>query len=303
MAALITVDWGTTSFRAALHSDGGAILDHIDSTDGILSVSAGAFEATLLRLVSVWNERAPSSPIVMSGMIGSRQGWQEAPYLRCPADSDSTAAALVTVPASSRIVRLVPGIDTIDARGVPDVMRGEETQVFGAIAGGASPSGLFVLPGTHSKWVTVDQSTIIAFKTYMTGEAYAALRQHTILARLMADGAASSRQGFAEGVRHGAEAGGPGALLTRVFATRTLGLFDRLPAGELADYLSGLLIGAELADAVPAGATFTVIGSPALTERYATAASLCGRTAQPGPPNCAARGAFAIARRSGLVTP
>lgn len=302
MAALITVDWGTTSFRAALHDAGGAILDHIDSPDGILSVATGGFEATLLRLVSVWDERAPSAPIVMSGMVGSRQGWIEAPYLRCPADSAAIAAALVTVPSGSRRVRLVPGMDTIDARGVADVMRGEETQVFGAIAGGAPQSGLFVLPGTHSKWVTVDTGTITAFKTYMTGEAYAALRQHTILSRLMSEGSPTG-QGFAEGVRHGAQSGGPGALLTRIFATRTLGLFDRLPATELADYLSGLLIGAELADAAPAGTTFTVIGSPALTERYATAASLCGRMAQPGPPNCAARGAFAIAQRSGLMTP
>lgn len=302
MAALITVDWGTTSFRAALHDAGGAILDHVDGPDGILSVAAGGFEATLLRLVSVWDDRAPSAPIVMSGMIGSRQGWIEAPYLRCPADSAGIAAALVTVPSSSRRVFLVPGVDTIDARGVPDVMRGEETQVFGAIAGGVPQSGLFVLPGTHSKWVTVERGTITAFKTYMTGEAYAALRQHTILSRLMSDGVPGA-DGFAEGVRHGAAAGGPGALLTRIFAARTLGLFNRLPATDLADYLSGLLIGAELADAVPAGATFTVIGSPALTERYATAASLCGRMAQPGPLNCAARGAFAITQRSGLMTP
>lgn len=302
MAALVTVDWGTTSFRAALHDAAGAIVDRIDSADGILSVADGGFEETLLRHVSMWGERAPSAPIVMSGMIGSRQGWLEAPYLRCPTDGAGLAAALVGVPARSRRVLLVPGIDTLDARGVPDVMRGEETQIFGAIAGGAPASGLFVLPGTHSKWVSVEQGRITAFKTYMTGEAYAALRQHTILSRLMTQ-AQPAGQGFAEGVHHGAAPGAPGALLTRIFAARTLGLFECLPAGELADYLSGLLIGAELADAVPAGAAFTVIGSQALTDRYAKAASLCGRVARPGPPDCAARGAFAISRRSGLTTP
>ena len=210
-------------------------------------------------------------------MIGSRQGWKEAPYAACPARAKDIAAACLRwdEPDIGRIL-LAPGLKTIDQDGVPDVMRGEETQIFGAMRAFGVADGIFILPGTHSKRAIVRDGAIEQFATFMTGEVFAALKGHTILARLMSEGA-SDGSGFKRGVSEGAKLRSAGGLLHRLFATRTLGLFDLLPSAELADYLSGLLIGAELADSLSTAAPEAfVIGSGALSARYVEAASVVG---------------------------
>ena len=240
-------------------------------------------------------------------MIGSRQGWVEVPYLSCPADLTSLARALYRHDNGAHgTIHIVPGVSTEPQGQAPDVMRGEETQIVGALAALGTSEGLFVLPGTHSKWVTVVDDRIANFGTYMTGEIFAALRHHTILGRLMPDGAdAPDSQAFQRGVEAGAADAPPGALLHKLFATRTLGLFDRLPAASLSSYLSGLLIGAELSAACAgrhAKRPITIVGSaPALTEHYRAAAAVLDVDTLVAPNDCAARGAFAIARAATLV--
>jgi 2-dehydro-3-deoxygalactonokinase len=297
--ALIGVDWGTSSFRAVLvGSDGGALARH-ESADGILS-SAGRFAEVLAGAVGGW-PGAGTVPVLMSGMIGSRQGWREADYVACPARAGDLVLRLAEVAAPMLgTVRIVPGLSTRDGAGRPDVIRGEETQVIGALALSGASDGLFVLPGTHSKWVSVEGGAIADFATYMTGEVYGALKSHTILGRLMAP-APSTGEGFRRGVAAGAETGGPGTLLNRLFAARTLGLFGELAAGDIADYLSGLLIGAELR-AATAGrqAAFTVIAAPALEQRYREAAGVLGLDCRPAPADCALAGQRVIARAAGL---
>jgi 2-dehydro-3-deoxygalactonokinase len=134
----------------------------------------------------------------MSGMIGSRQGWVEAPYVACPAGLEEVAAGLVRTPFAGADVSIVPGMESASG-GMRDVMRGEETQVFGALAGLGLPGGRFVLPGTHSKWLLAEGGRIRSFSTYMTGEIYAACKGHTILGRLMQDGPFSA-SAFQRGV-------------------------------------------------------------------------------------------------------
>jgi 2-dehydro-3-deoxygalactonokinase len=296
-AALIAVDWGTTSCRAALLAADGQVLDTREGGRGILAVGRAGFEAELQAFLAPWLPARETPQIILSGMIGSNQGWREAAYVRCPAGLSEIATHLTWIDSPTLgHIALVPGLDD-HASGTPDVMRGEETQIFGALGAG---SGLCVLPGTHSKWATVAQGSISGFRSYMTGDVFAALKDHTILGRLMAATDAPDQAAFLRGVRDGAAAGSPGALLNRIFATRTLGLFDHLPATALADYLSGVLIGAEVVDNAGT-APITIIGNAALTRRYAGACQALGRVVTSAPPECAARGAFAIARAAGMI--
>ena len=141
----------------------------------------------------------PRLPVIMSGMIGSRQGWAEAPYANCPAATENIVMALATVEHAGRTIALVPGL-ACENGGMPDVMRGEETQILGALEMAKNDGGVFLLPGTHSKWAGVTQGWITSFRTFMTGEVFGALKGHTILGRLMRDGG-HHPDGFARGVR------------------------------------------------------------------------------------------------------
>jgi 2-dehydro-3-deoxygalactonokinase len=297
---LIAVDWGTSSCRAALLAHDGTVLDTRDGGKGILAIENCAFEPALQAFLAPWISGQPTCPVILSGMIGSRQGWREALYVRCPASLSDVARDLAWIDtAAFGRIAIVPGLDD-HACGTPDVMRGEEVQIFGALG---SASGHCVLPGTHSKWARVEAGRIVGFRSYMTGEVFAALKDHTIRGRLMTSSSALDVKAFERGVRDSARAGGPGALLNRMFATRTLGLFDALPSGSLADYLSGLLIGAEIADNLDAvGAKpVTIIGGAALTARYVAACALLGVRVTAARGHSAARGAFAVARAAGLL--
>jgi 2-dehydro-3-deoxygalactonokinase len=305
--ALITVDWGTSSMRSALLAHDGALLDERSNGPGILAVPANGFASALSEHIQPWRTQHGQLPIILSGMIGSRQGWAEVPYLACPAGKSEIAANLYRHPTEQLgHIHIVPGLSIEPPSMAPDVMRGEETQIVGALEFCGESSGSYVLPGTHSKWVTIEHGRITHFATSMTGEIFAALRHHTILGRLMpADSDSHDADAFAQGVTNGAADGPPGALLQRVFATRTLGLFDRLPAAALSSYLSGLLIGAEIATAFAdkkRAQHFTIVGSaPALAAHYKTAASVLSLETTVAPATCAARGAFVLARSAGLV--
>jgi 2-dehydro-3-deoxygalactonokinase len=285
--SFISVDWGTSSLRAYRVVDN-EIRDRLSTADGILSVAPGQYAPALAAQLNAW---PIDGPIVLSGMIGSRQGWKEAPYVPCPADPQSIASArLAWQEAGLGDLVLLPGLLTHDARGVPDVMRGEEAQVIGAMHALGVTDGVFLLPGTHSKSVRVRAGRIETFVTFMTGEIFAALKAHTILGRLMTDGPTGGL-GFERGIAHGAEAGPTGALLHRAFATRTLGLFDLLPTAELSDYLSGLLIGAELAACLSnKSPEAVVVGANDLSRRYIEGARLLGFSLTLAPEDCVALG-------------
>jgi len=261
--ALIAIDWGTSSLRAARLAPSGQPLEQREFARGILSVESGGFAALFDSLFGDWMQDADAL-CLMSGMVGSQQGWLQAPYCACPAGFDELADQLAWV-APGRIA-IVPGL-SVEHSSVPDVMRGEETQVFGALQLLGLAGAQLVLPGTHSKWVSVSGQRITNFSTWMTGEFYALLRQHSILARTMSatddafDGAA-----FDQGVTL---ALGGSSLLHSAFSTRTLALFDRLPAAAQPSYLSGLVIGEELrCQRLLPGAELVIIGSDLLTQRY-----------------------------------
>lgn len=283
----------------------GVVLERRESPSGIMAVKDGGFAQTLTEAISGWGDGKPL-PIIMSGMIGSRQGWKEAAYAPCPAGRNELAGAVCELnTAELGLLRIVPGI-CANHGSWPDVMRGEETQIIGALESGKSEDGHFVLPGTHSKWITVSRGRITNFTTFMTGELFAALRDHTILGRTMqADKSDAARNngvppGFEAGLGAAADLSGPGALLSRLFSVRTLTLFDRLTSAESEGFLSGLLIGAEILEAKPQGPV-TIIASERLTRPYAVALRHYGAKAVIAPENCAATGQFVLARTAGLI--
>jgi 2-dehydro-3-deoxygalactonokinase len=228
--------------------------------------------------------------VLAAGMIGSRQGWREVPYLSCPAGLDEIASGLAEAAPG---VFIVPGLDRTGEDGIPDVMRGEETQALGA----GIADGVIVLPGTHSKWVRLEEGRIAWFATFMTGEVFAVLSQHSILGRLV-EGDAPDETAFGRGLERGRAEGS--ALLHDLFSVRTLGLFGAISPGGLKPYLSGMLIGAEIAAATRwvGEAPLAVVGAPGLAARYQRALTLAGRAAQVIDGETATvRGLLEIARR------
>jgi 2-dehydro-3-deoxygalactonokinase len=302
--ALLAIDWGTTTARVYRLDANGQVLDQRSQPLGISQVSEGRYAEALERLLGNWVHEPV--PRLACGMIGSRQGWVEAPYVECPASLDTLASRLVHTPDGS--LTIVPGLMTRDARGIPDVMRGEETQLLGAVAPDESQI-LTVLPGTHSKWALVDRGTVVDFATYMTGELYSVLLAHSILGRMAKPSAASNDAAFADvsfdrGVQHGLDMGG---LTHDLFAARTLALTGELEPTEVEAWLSGLLIGREVRDALAwakqyqSSSQIRIIGEYVLSQRYRRALEAAGLVTQPSPAQAAGQGLWLIARQAGLV--
>ena len=287
---MIAVDWGTSSLRVARIDDAGRVREERSTPRGILTVPAGGFPAVLQDTCGDWL-RGPDTLCLVSGMAGSRQGWREAPYCACPAGFAELAAALSWIEPGR--VALVPGL-SCENEGVPDVMRGEEVQVFGAMDLLGIQDGMFVLPGTHSKWVRVEAGKVQSFATFMSGEVFGLLRQHSILARtLPAEEATVDEDAFLRGVRYAQEAR---SLLRSAFSARTLSLFDRMPADAMASYLSGLVIGEELRAHGEVEQSVVLIGNEALTGRYALALRVLGTEARRLGSEATWRGLWALAR-------
>lgn len=299
---LLALDWGTSNLRASLLGDEGAVLETRRGASGVMAVAAGGFADALHTLCGDWLAAHPQLPLIASGMVGSRQGWREAPYLDLPAGPAQAAAALTPVDIGrGRLLHIVPGACDRPRPGRFDVMRGEETQVWGS----TTAAGWCVLPGTHSKWVGVDaQGRVARLHTYMTGELYALLCQHGTPGRLMVMGGhddAAFAAGLALGAAEHAQA------TQALFAARTAGLLGGVAPGALPDYLSGLLIGIEIASALGAlpaearHAPLLLIGDEDLCARYARALRLLGADSRNAAPGATERGLWRVACAAGLV--
>ena len=287
---MIGVDWGTSSFRAYRMTEAGQIIARASASSGILQVAAGEFATVLRTIVCDWLADGETK-ILLSGMIGSRQGWVEAPYLPCPADPAAIGAALTRIPFDGADILLIPSLSDRDEAGTPEVMRGEETQIIGALDE-IGPAGLVCLPGSHSKWARITDGRIASFRTYFSGEAFAALRTGTILGRMM-DDAPHDSAAFARGVARSADGG---HLLHQLFGVRSLALFGELGTGQTASYLSGLLIGHEIRAALPTTMTVHLIGAAPLCALYADAIAVCGGIARVIDADAAAAGFARIGR-------
>ena len=298
--SFIALDWGTSSFRAYLVGADGGVLETRADAGGILSIAEGAFESAFEKHLTGWDT---ALPVLASGMITSRQGWVELPYAQTPAGLPELAAAVRRLrTVGGREIVFVPGVSFRPQSGAPDVIRGEETQILGASDAG---DGMYVSRGTHCKWIEVKGGRIERFATFMTGEMFAVLKDHSILGRLMTLGDAGG-DGFELGVRAGLnERDGSGGLLHMLFSARTLGLFGDLKSDQIAPYLSGLLLGAEIAGAramfAPGTRPITVIGSTALAAPFTLALKLAGLNSQLAPEDAAVRGLAKIGKQIGVI--
>ena len=300
--ALIALDWGTTMLRAFLVDAAGVVSAERAEPWGIMQVAHRDFAGACRDITIQWST-ATELPIIASGMIGSANGWMDAPYRPTPAGAEELASALVQVAGTK--LHIIPGVS--QQHGSVDVMRGEETQAIGALSlvPSLGDGALLVFPGTHSKWVRIRDHRIVSFSTYMTGELYGVLRTHSILGRL-ADGTThvlSTDEGdaaFALGVTTARDSTrGTEALL---FSARARVLLGNLRAAASLDYLSGLIIGGELRDALgDAMAPDALVGDAALCARYMAALALFGIPDVPRIDRAAPTGMWQIAHAAGLI--
>lgn len=284
-AQLLGIDWGTSNRRAWWLGAGGKVVAEFSDDQGLLA-SQGRFADALQTLLRAGPALPADTPILMAGMVGAATGWQEAPYMDANEALAGLADHLVQVPAAGGRSFIVPGVCFCAPDGTVDVMRGEETQLLGALALGHG-DGWYVLPGTHSKWVRLQEGRVADLATYMTGELFALLTQHGTLSSVTRVAAADTPPdtppdgqtqppAFARGVAAAARSG----LSNALFGCRAQVVAGRMAAGEAREYLSGLLIGAEWHDVARRSGhvprRVTLIGSAELANRYAGVAEASG---------------------------
>jgi 2-dehydro-3-deoxygalactonokinase len=273
---LVAVDWGTSSLRGALINSEGLVLEKRAFPQGILQVAHGQFQNVFEQRFADW--MSEDTLCLVSGMAGSRQGWREAPYCPCPSGFQDIAQHLQWIEKDR--IGIVPGLSTFNDA-TPDVMRGEEIQIFGALNTLQIETAQFVLPGTHSKWAHVLDGKISQFETFMTGEFYALLSQYSILSKTCLPDAPLKKEVFLDGVMQSQKRGG---LLHHAFSARSLALFEKLNPAQSSSYISGLLIGEEIksakSDKASANAPLFILGNSQLTQRYAFALEALGLSAK-----------------------
>ena len=275
VATLIAIDWGTTNRHGFLLDCDGRVLDSREDGLGLTKISGGKFQEAFEVLTASWTESHGTLPTLLSGMVGASTGWTEAKYCSLPTGIGDLAKNLQPVPGCKSIW-IVPGVMTHDDSNVPDVIRGEEVQAISV----SSPceSQLIVLPGTHSKWLQTKDGKISWFATFMTGDLYAAILDHTVISQLHVVEDISPLHAFTLGVETGYAQ--KHSLLHLIFGARTKVLFKELDGREVSYYLSGLLIGTEIGSALSTiderPSEITLIGSKSLCERYCTALKICG---------------------------
>ncbi|UPQ82156.1 2-dehydro-3-deoxygalactonokinase [Pseudomonas knackmussii] len=304
---LIALDWGTSSLRAYRLGAAGETLEERSLPLGVMPLdgSEADFERALERACGDWQRSSPEAPIIACGMIGSAQGWRETPYAEAPLDVDGLV--LLPVERSHGMpLWLVPGV--IQRGALPNVMRGEETQVFGLLDGDADHAEplLVGLPGSHSKWVMVERGQLSRFQTFMTGEVYQVLLGHTILGRTAVSGDGFNTLAFERGLQVARSGEGQLGPLSTIFSSRTLVLTGELSGEAQGDYLSGLLIGHELAAMtsrlqLPLSQSIVLVGRSTLCARYLWALECFGFESLRYAPEATAAGLWRIAVSAGLV--
>ena len=300
MSGLIGLDWGTTSLRAYWLDAGGDIRQTRTRPWGVRQLPEGGFDAALTDITRDW----PTLPRLACGMVGSRQGWLEVPYVDLPADVTALQDGMRCVRANDGMdVHLVPGLRNPQG---PDVMRGEETQLFGALAmqPALAARSNWILPGTHSKWASVCDGAVVDFSTLMTGELFALLRQHSILGIGTGDAIADD-DAFVRGVIAARDSGATGGL-SRLFSARALVLDGAMTTATVPESLSGLLIGEEFRSRLASAhfqpdAPLRLIGDDALCARYRLAASYFDIELTDSVTDAAAYGLWQIASQIGLI--
>jgi 2-dehydro-3-deoxygalactonokinase len=272
-AAFVAVDWGTTSFRLWLIGQSGEILAERRSTEGMTTAMRTGFPEVLAAHLAAIS--APSGlPVIICGMAGARQGWVEAGYVDVPADLSDVLKGAVRVPGQQDDVRILPGLAQ-RSTDTPDVIRGEETQLLGALSADyRSGEQLVCMPGTHSKWVNVSNLKVTGFSTFMTGELFDVISKHSILSHAVAEAELFTGDLPAFRAAVADSYNNPQMATNRLFTVRSGQLLHGLSATDAKAKLSGTMIGLEIAGAhstAPKGSKVVLIASGALGELYKAA--------------------------------
>lgn len=273
----IAADWGTSRLRAWAIGADGSVQARAESPRGMGSLSPDEFEGALLDLIGNWLDHARATPVIACGMVGARQGWIEAAYRAVPCPPLGMPMTVPPACDPRLSVHIVPGLS--QALPSADVMRGEETQIAGVLAGNPGWDGVVCLPGTHSKWAELSADEVVSFRSFMTGEIFDLLSTRSVLRHgLAADG--EDEPAFDEAVAQAMSR--PEALAARLFTIRAEGLLSGLSPEVARARLSGLLIGAELAAAKPwwLGRDVVILGAGGLSALYARALAAQGVTAR-----------------------
>lgn len=266
----LALDWGTTNFRAFAMDEQGQVVDEQQAKLGLLQVANGQFAQTLESILVNWIDEYQSLPIVMAGMVGSAQGWKAVDYLNTPLNCQQLGQHLYQFELPwGACAYIVPGIASCNSNGGWDVMRGEEVQLLGLQKLVNEPSMQVILPGTHSKHLVISDSNLIHFETYMTGELYSVLTEHSLLGRGLPPQVVAN-QVFLKGILDSQQ----GGLSHLMFLARSARLFKQIEENEVSDYLSGILIGYELRS-VQSKKVY-LVGGDSLTQGYQTACQSLG---------------------------
>ena len=304
---LIALDWGSTRFRGWLLDPNGIEIDKIDEEFGILNINHSQYIDVFEKQLGSWIKEHGSIPIIAAGMIGSRQGWMETPYLNCPTGPEQLAQNLTYLKINSKLINdpismaIVPGIQYFE-NGIPDVMRGEETQIAGLLWS-QHQVGLCIFPGTHSKWIFTNKGIIESFTTFMTGEIFSLMEKHSIVNRLMV-GKSFNREDFLSGCNQSLSSSY--GFLKQIFSARTMGLFDKVKPKGIYSYLSGIVIGNEIKDGLDnyyknssyKEKTIILNGENSLCNLYKIAFEIAGVKVKLEKKNLVAKGLFQIAQKA-----
>ena len=268
-AAFIAGDWGTSRLRLYLCDGTGNVLARGEGEGASVADCAARFDAA----VAAWDKAYGVLPAILSGMVGSTIGWREVPYLHCPARPGTIAGAALRFEADERPIAILPGLSCVGPTGAPDVMRGEETQILGALRLNpalAKNRTIFCMPGTHAKWVVVEDGAVIQFQTALSGELFELLRRHSVLARDSGEVDAQS-PAFAQGLAFARQ---EADLLHLLFSTRSRVVTGAMAKSDAASYLSGLVLGKDIATAralLDLKGPVQLICTPALAALYGAA--------------------------------
>ena len=266
---MVGVDWGSSQLRAYLLNGEGDVLDALEDGEGVFAGRTD-FKRVFRQTCGGWLSRTPGIPVLMAGMVGSRQGWMETEYVPCPVSLPSLGERIVQMPTvDGSSLYVVPGVSNVGPSGLPDVIRGEETQLFGSISRQGGDDLIACFPGTHCKWAQVERGRIVRFSTFMTGELFSALSECASLAPFLnANEDSLDEAAFLEGIALSRRDGG---LSHQAFSIRSRPLVEGRPNIAGASRLSGLLVGAELEAGLklhPGVRKIAVVGSDELGARY-----------------------------------
>ena len=276
---MICVDWGTTNLRAYAVANDGMVTEHVENNQGLRS-NPNSYSDCLKAVVHGWIDDARPVNILLSGMVGSPAGWQEVPYIPTPASSAELAAkAKLMTQINGCPVWILPGVKGTGISGMPDVLRGEETQFFGAQRLSAHQYSrqpdIWCFPGTHNKWILGGES-IDHFSTSMVGEFFELIRQHSLLAQSLEQRDTENQPAFLRGIETARRAGG---LLHHLFSVRALQLTGTQEKSDGLEYLSGMIIGHDIgAQLSQSGQHVGIVASPSLAHKYQVALEALGHS-------------------------